>query len=451
MFWRSMTTLGLVSALAITPALEAEADAGDFIGGAIVGGLIGHAITKDQQRKRTTTVVRRSGIPRTEYGRTTQTALNYFGFNAGVVDGQIGNGTRRAIERYQIHMGYPVNGRDFQPYQFDFLTQAYYWGVNGGQAQTGKSGRALLNHYRLQLQTGATAAAVVPQPQVVPQGQVTTVIVPAPQVVTPQPAAPAVAPQPAAPVIEAKAPEPEDTGNAIPNLFANSAPTVSLANRCNAVMLQTSTNGGYTTLASLSDADFTMSEQFCLARSYAIARGEEMMSQIQGLTPQQIGSQCETFGSSLTSQVDTLSLSTPLEAQAAMRKLALETGMSPANLASTSRVCLAVGYSRDNMNVALGAALMLVALGEPAYGELLGHHLREGVGANARQDLAMQWYEASVSALETGSPAVFMPSQAERPMLLRAAMTGLNPTEQSSIGAQPKVQNATLPTFTISD
>ena len=149
MFWRSITTMGLVSALALIPAKDASADAGDFIGGAIVGGLIGHAITKDQQRKRATTQrsttrTYRPRIPVTQQGAQTQTALNYFGYNAGTVDGQVGPGTRRAIESYQASMGYPVNGRDFQPYQFDFLMQAYYWATNGGQAQTRLTGQPLL-------------------------------------------------------------------------------------------------------------------------------------------------------------------------------------------------------------------------------------------------------------------------------------------------------------------
>jgi hypothetical protein len=81
-----------------------------------------------------------------------------------------------------------------------------------------------------------------------------------------------------------------------------------------------------------------------------------------------------------------------------------------------------MGYRQDNMDTAVGSALMLVAMGEPAYGELIGHHLREGFGVQQRRDLAMQWYDASLSALDAGSQAVFLPSQTDRPQLLRAAM-----------------------------
>ena len=449
MLWRSFTTIALIGALSVGSTEEVRADAGDFIGGAIVGGLIGHAITKDQQRKRTVTRTQtyRPRIPITEHGRQTQVALNYFGYQAGTVDGQIGPGTRRAIERYQISMGYPVNGRDFQPYQFDFLMDAYYWATNGGQAQTRLSGQPLLAAYRQQVQTGFASVAPQPAPLPVQPGQVTTVVVPAAPA-TPVPAAPAAAP--AVPTVEANADASDEGKSSLPNLFAGNTPTVSLANRCNAVMLQTSTNGGYTTLASMTDPAFTLSEQFCLARSYAIARGEELMQGIQGMTPQQISEQCNAFGDMLATQVDAISLRPAAEAEAEMRSFALSTGISPADLAATSRVCLATGYAQDNMTVALGAALMLVTLGEPAYGELLGHHLREGVGTATRNDLAMQWYEASVTALENGSTAVFMPSQSERPQLLRASMSLLGPdAKQGALTAPAPVQKATLPTFSV--
>jgi hypothetical protein len=55
--------------------------------------------------------------------------------------------------------------------------------------------------------------------------------------------------------------------------------------------------------------------------------------------------------------------------------------------------------------MAVGSALMLVALGEPAYGELLGHHLREGFGTTTRPDLASGWYNASITRAGTGRDA----------------------------------------------
>ncbi|WP_210093878.1 peptidoglycan-binding domain-containing protein [Ruegeria sp. HKCCSP346] len=405
MILRLALTLGIAFSLAAAIPQTARADAGEFLGGAVVGGIVGYAIGKDQQKKksqRTTTSNRtyRSGIPSTTQGAQTQTALNYFGYNAGRVDGQVGRGTRSAIERYQASMGYPVNGYDFQPYQYDFLMQAYYWATSGGQATTQLAGQPLLMAYRRQVQTGS-ALATAPQ--------------------APAQAAPA---QPV-PVATPQEPEPETTETtsaSLPSLFSGGTGGPSLANRCSGVMLQTSTNGGYTTLANMSDPDFALSEQFCLARSYAMARGEDLIQDIQGLTPEQVSAQCDSYGEMVEPQVDALSINSKTEAETQMRKLALDSGLSPQDLAATSKVCLAIGYRQDNMDAALGSALMLVAMGEPAYGELIGHHLREGFGVQKRRDLAMQWYDASLSALDAGSQAVFLPSQTDRPQLLRAAM-----------------------------
>jgi len=403
MIIRFIVTLGVALSLTATAPQTARADAGEILGGAVVGGVIGYAIGRDQQKKkqaRTTTRTTRTyrqGIPSTTQGAQTQTALNYFGYNAGRVDGQVGRGTRTAIERYQASMGYPVSGYDFQPYQYDFLQQAYYWATSGGQAATQLSGQPLLMEYRRQVQTGSSLAA-------------------APQ-----------APAQAIPVIKPQAAEPETntaetTTASLPSLFSGGTGGPSLANRCSGVMLQTSTNGGYTTLSNMSDPDFALSEQFCLARSYAMARGEDLMQDIQGLTPDQVAAQCDSYGEMLASQVDALSISSKTEAETQIRKLALDSGLSPEDLAATSKVCLAMGYRQDNMDAAVGSALMLVAMGEPAYGELVGHHLREGFGVQERRDLAMQWYDSSLSALDAGSQAVFLPSQTDRPQLLRAAM-----------------------------
>ncbi|WP_170563295.1 peptidoglycan-binding domain-containing protein [Ruegeria atlantica] len=404
MFFRWIVTFGIALSFAATAPKVARADAGDFLGGAVVGGVLGYAIGQDQQKKkaqRTTRSTRtyRQGIPSTTQGAQTQTALNYFGYNAGRVDGQVGRGTRSAIERYQVSMGYPINGYDFQPYQRDFLMQAYYWATSGGQATTQLSGQPLLLAYRQHVHSGTALAAAAQPP-------------------APAPAAPVATSQEAEPATDVA----EAPSATLPTLFSGGTAGPSLANRCSAVMLQTSTNGGYTTLANMSDPSFALSEQFCLARSYAMSRGEDLMQDIQGLTPDQIAAQCDSFGEMLAPQVVSLSLTSKTDAETQMRKLALDSGLSPEDLAATSKVCLAMGYLQDNMDAAVGSALMLVAMGEPAYGELIGHHLREGFGVQERRDLAMQWYDASLTALDAGSQAVFLPSQSDRPQLLRAAM-----------------------------
>lgn len=200
MLFKSLTAATFAVALAAFPAQEASADAGDVVGGLIVGGLIGAAIANANNGGGNGGNAGNAGnggghyvpaIPATQMGRDTQTALNYFAFNAGSVDGQIGNGTRQAIERYQATMGYPINGRDYPTYQYDQLMQAYYWAINGGSAQTGLVGQPLLIAYRNALvapqQPQVVVVPAVPQqpaPQVVAQPPVQTIIVPAPQPAT---------------------------------------------------------------------------------------------------------------------------------------------------------------------------------------------------------------------------------------------------------------------------
>jgi hypothetical protein len=109
-------------------------------------------------------------IASTQQGVQLQTTLNYFGFNAGFVDGQIGAATRAAIERFQAAMGYPINGRNFPLDQSGFLAGAYAWATTqGGAVQSGLSGQALLNAYRSILQGAATP--VQPGLPLQPNGQ----------------------------------------------------------------------------------------------------------------------------------------------------------------------------------------------------------------------------------------------------------------------------------------
>lgn len=277
---RDLTASCLVAAVMATGATRATADAGDALAGALVGGIIGHAIAKDQQRRQQTVVRRGYTAPaqnqattaQRQANRDMQAALNYFGFGAGSVDGAVGPGTRAAVSRYQSHMGYGPSGY-IQPHERDFLMAAYGWATTGGAATSGAlTPQDQLIAYR-RVMSGQPAQ---PQPQVAPPP--TTMMVVAPQ------AAPAPAPAPdPAPQVTAAAPAP-----ALPNFMAQSTPTGSLASHCNRVSLLTSTNGGFVTEATMTDPTVALEEQFCLARTYAISEGEDLAARVQGFTPQQI-------------------------------------------------------------------------------------------------------------------------------------------------------------------
>lgn len=452
MLSNKLTAAILAASVVAIPAPRVAADAGDFIAGAIIGGIVGSAATKNNQKKRTTTT-QRSRIPSTQEGRAIQASLNYFGFNAGTVDGQLGRQSRSAISNYQAYMGYPATGQ-LSPFEYDLLTTSYNRAQAGGYATqqiiaTNQDGtRGLLKAYRAEL----AGQPVQPSPQPAPVPVPVTNVVVQPQVVTPPPTAgQVVAPAPTVGtttttttmVAAAAASTAADAGAAaLPNFFGNTGSSASLASHCNTVSLLTSTNG-YTTVAAMTDPSQALNEQFCLARTYAIARSEELVSQVNGVTPSQVVEQCESFGPALIPYVSALSLK-PREAVVQdVSAFILGTGISPAQLSGTAKICLGAGYRTDNMDVALGSALMLFALGEPMYGELMGHHLALGFGTAKRIDMAPSWYEAALTAADNGAEAVFVPGQPERTEILRKASMQLG-------GAQPSTA-ATLPVFSVTE
>lgn len=441
---KHLTSTFLVGALVATGASRAAADAGDAIAGALVGGIIGHAIAKDQQRKRQQTVQRtyRPSVSsaQRQANRDMQTALNYFGFGAGSVDGSVGPGTRAAVSRYQAAMGYPTTGY-IQDYERSYLMSAYSWATSGGAATSGATTpQGQLQAYQRVM--AGLPAQQAPAPMMVATPPATTMVA------TPSPAQPA----PGTSLTEAAS----TFGSAgaatslaaLPNLMGESASS-SLASHCNRVSLQTNSNGGFVTEATMTDPAFALEEQFCLARTYAISEGEEMVSRIKGLTPQQINEQCEAFGPSMREYVSALSLKPSSAVISDVSDYLLSSGMSPSQLSGTAKICLSVGYRTDNMDVALGSALVLVALGEGVYGELLGHHLSQGFGTTQRPDLALAWYQAGLDAVDNGSRAVFAPGQPARQSLIRKAAYQVGGVKSDA--ALKPGETTAIPTFALAD
>ncbi|MEM7753378.1 MAG: peptidoglycan-binding domain-containing protein [Pseudomonadota bacterium] len=425
----------LAAIIAVTDVERADADIGDAIVGGIIGGVIVNEASKNRQ-KRTVKKVYRAPVntaARAE-ARQVQTALNYFGFPAGTADGVLGQRSRSAISQYQAHLSYPPTGY-LNEYEKSFLLGSYNRALAGGPvthqqiAATGMGPRGLLLKYRDEA-AGVAVAQPVPAPQVVQPAPSTTVVAVAPTVVPTTPVEPA---------------ETVETTAALPN-FLGGGSGMSLASHCNTVSLLTNTNGGFTTLASMNDPNVVLNEQFCLARTYAIAQGEELANSIQGVGSNEIIAQCEQFGPVMKDHVAALSLKPRDAVLQGVSGFILGSGMSPPQLAATSKICLSVGYRTDNMDVAIGSGLILTALGEQVYAELMGHHLNQGFGATARKDLADQWYTMSINAIEGGQPAVFLPGQPERTTLIKAAVMG--PDNAMNAPVQPA---SALPTFKIGE
>ena len=432
----------LIFAMAAVPAGQAAADSG-LVGG-IVGGIIGGAIVNEANKNRRTTTTTRSssGVSSAQRSanRETQVALNYFGFPVGTPDGALGPRSRSAITTYQVTLGFPGTGQ-LNDFERDLLVTSYYRAQAGGPqvaqmiATNPRGVQGLLIAWKDE-RLGIPPAAPVP-------GAGTATFAATPVV----PAAPSVPTFAATPVAPAE--------SALPSFLAQGATQVSLASHCNKVSLVTNSNGGFVTQVTMTDPGFALSEQFCLARTYAMAQGEDLVSKVQGVPPQQIAAQCAGLGPVLKDNVSAVSLSPREAVLQGVSSFVLGSGMAPAQLAGTAKICLGVGYTTDNMDVAMGSALLLVALGEAAYGELIAHHLAQGIGATRRPDLALAWFDGALGtpgAAEVTS--VFAPGMTDRVGLVRMAAyaTAGQPLPGGTLPAAPGAAAAVptgLPTFNI--
>lgn len=399
MFAKSLSSAALAATLVVSPISKASADTGNFIAGAVVGSVVGHAArreydltrTQRQTTTRTQSTARHTIIPSTRQGHDIQTSLNYFGFDAGSVDGQLGGQSRAAISRYQAYMGYPATGQ-LTPLEEEILIASHRKGQVGSfetnrQIATHPDGeRVLLQNYRQDL-AGETTEGL-----------------------------------------------PTTTSVALPNLGEAFAPTgvphfqaaQSLAAHCNSVSLVTTTNGGYTTAESMTDPDLVLNEQFCLARSDAIDKYLLLAAQVQGVNPDQIVLQCQGLAPTMATYVSELHTAPQNQVVQSLQGFVATLDMSNEDLVLTGKICLGVGYQMDNTDVALGSALLLVGAGEDPYAELVGHHLMRGFGVAPSQLLASDWFDSAFVAVSSGSEPAFDPGDPGRTYLLRQAIARMN-------------------------
>ncbi|MFN4203331.1 MAG: peptidoglycan-binding domain-containing protein [Tabrizicola sp.] len=453
---KAIATAALMASVALSPvspiSTPARADGKDFIAGAIIGGLIGGAVANENNKKkrvattsRTKTKSTKSSISsaQRESNREVQTALNYFGYNVGTPDGSIGPKSRAAISSYQAFLGYAPTGQ-LTEHERTILVTSYHRAVAGGPVVASTvSGspyglKAMLIAQRDEMAgiapVGGMAANGVPAP-----GSVAAAAAAALPTLAP------VEPVAQAPVVEPEVEEVAAAEPGLPSFMGEAGAKGSLASECNRIGLTTTANGGMVTAETMQDAGFALGEQFCLARSFAISKSDEMTAQIAGYTPDQIAGQCAAFGPALKDHVAALSLKPAAAVLEEVEGFILKSGMSPAQLSGTAKVCLGVGYARDDLSVAIGSALLLAAMGERGYAEFLGHHLSQGFGATERPDLAMDWYQMSLDAMEQGQMVV-APGMAGRDAVIRKASYTIN-GRVHELEPEPVIQEAALPVF----
>ena len=419
----------VAASLVVGPVQRAQAnDAAAVLGGLIVGGLIVNEVNKNKARQNAAAAQaarNRSSVSsaQRQQNRDVQTALNYFGYNVGTVDGSLGRKSREGISRYQGQMGFQPDGT-LDEYERDFLlgshqralASAHVPPYNQIMASQGQQG--LLRTYRneqLGIPTPNLQTAAATAPTAAPQGGV-------PQATQPTP-------------VPARADPP-----ALPD-FSVGQVARSVNAHCNEISLLTAANGGLTAASQVKDTEFALNEQFCLARTHAMSESSGIVATIPNMTDAQIELQCDGLSKAIEPHMADLATSRPDQVIAATGAFLQGSGRPMPQLISGGKICLGVGYRTDNPQMALASAVLLTSAGQLGYGEMVSHHLREGFGTTqAQKPQSDAWIQLTLNALDSGNPGVLGQS-ADRVAVLKSAMGGGAPAGVAALPVFPTAGN----------
>ncbi|MEM6578292.1 MAG: peptidoglycan-binding domain-containing protein [Pseudomonadota bacterium] len=391
---KSLAVVTSAALVVTTPAALAS----DFLEG-VVGGVIGGAIVtgiQNNQNKQRAQQPKRTAQPtvssaQRQENKKVQTSLNYFGFDVGTADGVFGRKTRTGMSEYQAYMGFPIDGR-LDEFEKQTLLSSYDRAVAGGTltvqqvAGLPDGTRGLLKLYQT---PGAQDGVIVD----------------------------------AAGSIEVVNKE-ENRETGLPT-FGKALAVNSMQSHCDKVTLRVSQSGGYTTLSTMTNPAEALDEQFCVARLHAMTDAEAIVDSIKDFTEEQMLDECQGLVSEFKIQRTSLSVKDMEVVLADTKDMVLQSGQSPSQLTGVGQVCMGLGYKADDPDLVVSSALMLTAVGNTPYAEVLGHHLQAGFGASQRSDLAAQWYVTAVDALNSGQNAVFAPTEPQRTALLSDAANKL--------------------------
>ncbi len=405
MLSRFLVTTVFVISLAMTPARQAQADRNDAIAVLVLGGLIGAAVLNENKKRRQQEATRqptpqtastpKASAPRKKRApvispaqraenRAIQDGLNYFGYDAGTVDGIVGRNTRSAIRRFEEAMGYQADGR-LSAEERDFLVESR---ERANAAQYDPEYREILARQGPE--------GVLRQFRNEDLGIV-----------------PPAAAQMTAEIPEARQPE-QSTEGKMPSFVAGDLAR-SVNQLCNEVNILTMANGGLVAPGSVNDRDFALKEQFCLARAHAISEGNKLMASMTDEDQSRVVEQCEGLADYMAPVMQSVAFSSATDAQRVIQARVVESGQTKGQLITAGRICLGSGYRLDSPQISLSAAAVLIVSGLPAYGEIIGHHLREGLGGlspdRARAD---EWLNSTLAGLGRGDTSVLgqMPDRA---------------------------------------
>ncbi len=396
-----LIALAAAAALLLVPVPRASADSGDAILGAIVGGVItGIAINeanKNKPPKRRVVVRPAPESPQRKANRLTQTALNYFSFNAGYADGLFGPQTATGVRAYQGFLDFPQTGK-LAAVEHDILMGAYNRGQAGDYATV-----TLVNSSPL----GPRALLVAQRDAML--GRVAS---------NPGTTVPVTSTSDGGPTIAEN-----DTGT-LTGLPLIPVPTGkgNLADFCGTDAV----TGPRVTLAAMGEPEPALNQAFCAARAEAIDTAATLAAAVEGVSMAGIEAQCDQLGPVMKPYVANLPGMPRAGVIDEVRDFVDDSGADAAQLASTARICLGTGYRTGDLDAAIGSGLLLVALGQPAYGELMGHHLHHGFGVAANENRALDWLVWTTDELRAGAMPVFGSGDSGRADLVDEAVYRLN-------------------------
>lgn len=414
----------MVAAFMVTSSAErVEADVGQALGTiAAICILSGNCGSKPKPRGGT----RPSGPKKPsmsqeqrQENRDVQSSLNAFNFPVGAVDGSLGKKSRAAIGDYQNYMGYGRTGQ---------LTNAERQILVDGWRKLNAGGA---NAYpRTMAATGPRGLLNIARDPNFPQqfgdnvGQNGTNFAgngnwsggndtPVPQQVPSLPRKPT---QPSGEVIT-------DAPGKVRVLTRTGQPIVSAAARCELVTQTTRIQGGVVQAANMTDSNQALSEKFCEARGFAITQGGTVASEFQ-VSENELETLCGTIQDGFAGVLTSLPSTPEDQIMVSARTAALAVGIVDASTAATyGQICMGIGYRLDNEEMALAGSLAMLVAGQAPYGEMVGHHLREGFGVSPTPAAAVPYYRNAMTALEQGAAPAFVPSTTpERIQVIRAAL-----------------------------
>lgn len=267
--------------------------------------------------------------------RQVQTALNFFTFDAGPVDGMMGQLTQAAIKEFQTYIGEPVTGQLAES-ELQFLLVSY----QKAQANSAQAQEVADNH-----SDGIKGLLLIFRDG-----------------------------------------EPARATGVMPGFRTTDA------SRSASAFCATATDPA----ASEASMDQTLGQLYCSATAAAIDQSDALAATVAGFTPAQIEEQCVAFEPALVSVVQTVSDGPAKDVMQGAAEFVQRTGQDPQEMAGIAKVCLGVGYRRDHIDLAIGSAVLLTVLDAAIYAEYVGYHAALGVGADQDATRARSWFEVAM-------------------------------------------------------